>query len=604
MKYKSRQLLIFIIDIILLNISILFSYYIRFGGKVPAAHIRMHFKILLVVLGIKWTVFYLSGLYRRMWKYANMMDIMSIVAASLVSNSMVITYIYLSNRIVPRSIYMIAAMLDILLIGGVRLIGNVYKSFSPFSPFMDKGSKKRVMIVGAGDAGASVIEELLSHPGYGMIPVCAIDDDRRKKGRRLLGVPITGNRDDIVRQVRWRKVDEIFITIPSLNKAEIRKIIEECNKTGCSIKILPSLHEIIYDRVSIKKMRDVRVEDLLGREPVSMASEMETSYFKGKKVLVTGGGGSIGSEICRQIANFHPFELIILDICENGAYHIEQELKRKYEDLKITVLIGSTRDSSRVDQILEFFKPEVVFHAAAHKHVPLMEANPGEAVKNNITGTLNLVRAAHENKVDKFVLISTDKAVNPTNVMGATKRVCEMIIQAYSSFSDTEFAAVRFGNVLNSEGSVIPLFRQQIEEGGPVTVTHPDIIRYFMTIPEAVQLVIQAGIIAQGGEIFVLDMGEPVKIDKLARDLIRLSGYEPDKDIKIVYTGLRPGEKLYEELLLNEEGLEKTSNEKIYVEKPRFIDIDRLTEQIRQLEQLAVSRPEKLAGRLQEIIST
>ena len=398
-------------------------------------------------------------------------------------------------------------------------------------------------------------------------------------------------------------IDEIIIAIPSVSKKEIGSIVEICKKTKCKLKILPGIYEIIDGQVSIKKIRDVQIEDLLGRDEVKLNIDEISSYIEGKSILVTGGGGSIGSELCRQIARFKPRKLAIFDIYENNAYDIQNELLRRYKDLNLDVIIGSIRDKKRINEIIEKEKPDVIFHAAAHKHVPLMENNPREAIKNNVFGTLNLAQAADRYGVKRFVMISTDKAVNPTNVMGATKRICEMIVQSMNEISKTEFVAVRFGNVLGSNGSVIPLFKKQIEEGGPVTVTHPDVVRYFMTIPEAAQLVIQAGAMANGGEIFILDMGEPVKIIDLAKDLIRFSGFEPNVDIPIKITGLRPGEKLFEELLLDEEGIKATKHDKIYIGKPTYIDYKLLLKSINELGNVAENGEDKdVKGYLKSIV--
>lgn len=455
--------------------------------------------------------------------------------------------------------------------------------------FENDSCKKRVLIIGGGEAGSIVIREMYNNPQIHRCPVAVIDDNPEKHGKKINGVPIVGSREDIYRVVREKKIDEILIAIPSASRLEINKIANICNKTKCSLKTLPGIYEIIDGKVSIKEMRDIEIEDLLGRDPIEVDLMAMSGYLIDEIVLVTGGGGSIGSELCRQIANFSPKKLIVFDSYENNAYEIQQELKRKYgSSLNLEVCIGTVREQSRLEQIFRIHRPKVVFHAAAHKHVPLMEDNPMEAIKNNVFGTMNVAECADKYGAKRFVLISTDKAVNPANIMGATKRIAEIIIQAMDKKSKTEFAAVRFGNVLGSNGSVIPLFRKQISEGGPVTVTDPEIIRYFMTISEAVQLVIQAGAMAKGGEIFVLDMGEPVRIRDLARDLIKLSGFEPDVDIKIEYIGLRPGEKLYEELLMAEEGLVQTEHEKIFIGKSGFNDINRLREELQMLRAILI----------------
>ena len=439
------------------------------------------------------------------------------------------------------------------------------------------------MIVGAGTSGSVILKEMTTSSLVNGCVVCFVDDDKNKAGKFLNGVPVAGNRNDIPRLAEEYKIDEIYIAIPSASAKERKAIIEICRETGCQVKILPGIYQLINGEVSIAKLRNVEIEDLLGRDPIRVNLDEIMGYVSGKVVLVTGGGGSIGSELCRQVASHNPKQLIIFDIYENNAYDIQLELKEKYPDLDLVVLIGSVRNTHRIETVFEQYRPDIVYHAAAHKHVPLMEDSPNEAIKNNVFGTYKTAKAADKYGTKRFVLISTDKAVNPTNIMGASKRMCEMVVQMMNARSKTDFVAVRFGNVLGSNGSVIPLFKKQIEQGGPVTVTHPDIIRYFMTIPEAVSLVLQAGAYAKGGEIFVLDMGEPMKILDLAKNLIRLSGYTPDVDIPIVFTGLRPGEKLYEELLMNEEGMQDTPNKLIHIGKPIEFDMERFEGQLEEL---------------------
>jgi len=526
-------------------------------------------------------------------------------------NAAVLAYTYLTQipnfqeaiLPVPRAIYIIAWLLDIMFIGGIRFAYRVLKQWS-FKGIWQPSDKKRALIIGAGDAGAMVIREMHNHEELGMYPVAVIDDDDLKLGKKIHNVPVVGTRYRIEEIVIKKGIDIIIIAIPSINKKDRREIIEICNRTGVEVKILPGVYEFIEGNINISHLRNVEIEDLLGRDPIELDVDQISGYLKNSVVLVTGGGGSIGSELCRQIAAFNPKKLLILDIYENNAYDIQNELLEKYPSMDLTVLIASIREKERIDEIFNEYRPQIVFHAAAHKHVPLMEHNPMEAIKNNVFGTLNLVQAADKYRVKRFVLISTDKAVNPTNVMGASKRLCEMMIQTYNRYSKTEFVAVRFGNVLGSNGSVIPLFKKQIEKGGPVTVTHPDIIRYFMTIPEAVQLVIQAGGMAKGGEIFVLDMGEPVKIDKLARDLIRLSGFEPDVDIKIVYTGLRPGEKLYEELLMEEEGLTETIHDKIHIARPMDLTMEELNEKLDILSRACYGKKDEVIKAIKETVPT
>ena len=466
----------------------------------------------------------------------------------------------------------------------------------------------RCMVIGAGSAGNEIIKEITTTQYLTMKVCCIIDDGKGCWGKKLRGVPILGGRDLIVQAAAEYNIAEIIIAIPSAKPSEIKEIVNICKETGCKMRILPGMYQLINGEVDVdvSKLRDVQIEDLLGREPITTNLDEVMGYVSGRVIMVTGGGGSIGSELCRQIAGHNPKQLVIVDIYENNAYDIQQELSRKFPDLDLVVLIASVRNTLRMDKIFEEYRPEIVYHAAAHKHVPLMEDSPNEAIKNNVLGTLKVVQAADKWKVKKFVLISTDKAVNPTNVMGASKRICEMIVQTYNNRSETEFVAVRFGNVLGSNGSVIPLFKKQIEEGGPVTVTHPDIIRYFMTIPEAVALVLQAGAYAKGGEIFVLDMGEPVKILDLAENLIKLSGLRVGDDIEIVFTGLRPGEKLYEEMLMNEEELKQTDNKRIHIGKPINFDENEFMEQLGELKKFVEGEPDsvQVRSKIAEIVPT
>ena len=464
--------------------------------------------------------------------------------------------------------------------------------------------RKRVMIIGAGNAGALIIRELQSSKHLTMDPVCALDDDPLKHKKLICNVPIVGTTSEIAEAAEKYKIDEIIVAMPVVPAKQLKPVYERCALTKCKVKTLPGVYQLINEEVNVSKLRQVEISDLLGRDQIKIDAEHISSYTKDKVVLVTGGGGSIGSELCRQIAAQKPKLLIIFDIYENNAYDIEQELRRTHPELNLLALIGSVRDKKKVDNLFETYRPDIVFNAAAHKHVPLMETSPNEAVKNNVFGTLNVVEASDKYGVKRFVQISTDKAVNPTNIMGATKRICEMIIQTHSRHSKTEFVAVRFGNVLGSNGSVIPLFKKQIESGGPVTVTHKDIIRYFMTIQEAVSLVLQAGAYAKGGEIFVLDMGEPVKIYDLAENLIRLSGLKPGVDIDIECTGLRPGEKLYEERLMAEEGLEKTANDLISIGKPLDIDEDFLNKKLDELYAAAHSETDRMKELITELVPT
>ncbi|BDF34548.1 hypothetical protein CE91St62_26110 [Lachnospiraceae bacterium] len=460
------------------------------------------------------------------------------------------------------------------------------------------------MVIGAGEAGSVIIHELKTSRHLNRNVVCIIDDNPSKRGKYLQGIRIAGGRDDIIAAVKRYSIEEIILAIPSAGPKTTKEILRICNETNCKLKVLPGMYQLINEEVSVSKLREVSIEDLLGRDSINIDLDSVAGYVNNKTVLITGGGGSIGSELCRQIANYCPKCLIIFDIYENNAYDIQQELKKKYPHLRLEVLIGSVRNTKRIEWVMERYRPDVVYHAAAHKHVPLMEDSPNEAIKNNVFGTYKTARAADKFGVKRFVLISTDKAVNPTNIMGASKRLCEMVIQTFNKYSATEYVAVRFGNVLGSNGSVIPLFRKQMEEGGPVTVTHPDIIRYFMTIPEAVSLVLQAGAYAKGGEIFVLDMGEPVKIADLAKNLIRLSGYTLGVDMEIEYTGLRPGEKLYEELLIADEGLQKTQNDLIYIGEPLEFDEVHFLSELKKLEEAAINEDIEVKNIVAGIVTT
>jgi len=583
MKAIVRKALLVFSDIILVNICIYVALIFRFDGSIPKQYMDIFLNTMIYLTAIKIAVYYMFGLYRSLWRYASIDEMLQLAFAVAIEG--ILTYLFgqfFSVRL-PRSVYAITCVLTFLALGGLRFSYRISRRIKNIV-VKDRNSTSKVMVVGAGEAGSIVILELQKHSELKSTPMIVIDDDIKKHGARIHGVPIVGDRSSIKKLAIEYKVDEIIVALPSVPKSELRDILRICKETKCKLKTLPGVYEIINEDVSIKSIRDVEIEDLLGRDEVNLNIKEISSYIKNEVVLVTGGGGSIGSELCRQIARFHPKRLIILDIYENNAYDLQQELKHSFANkLNMEVVIASVRDKQRLEQIFNKYKPGVVFHAAAHKHVPLMEENPGEAIKNNIVGTLNIVQCADKYQTKRFVLISTDKAVNPTNIMGATKRVSEMIVQAANQQSETEFVAVRFGNVLGSNGSVIPLFKKQIEAGGPITVTHPEITRYFMTIPEAAKLVIQAGAMAKGGEIFILDMGESVKILDLARDLIKLSGFEPDEDIKIEFTGLRPGEKLYEELLLAEEGIENTRHKSIYIGKPLDVNYSEVLSAVKEL---------------------
>ena len=564
-SYKVRQVSLWALDMCGILISILASMILTW--KYQNLDISTIMLSIITYMLIHTVSFKLFRCYSSLWRYAGEEELVSILSACLVY----VIPVYIAHRLIGIDysilFYVVSTILIIGYTGGLRLVYRTGRRFK--TRMIVSQDSQRVLVVGAGSAGQMIINELKENPQLKKVPVGIIDDDINKIGRVIHNVKILGNTSQVKEIVEKENVDEIILAIANVDKARKSEIINICKETKCKLKTIPGIYEIIDGKVDIKKIRDVDIEDLLGREPIKVNMEEMSGYIEERTVLVTGGGGSIGSELCRQIASFNPKHLIIVDNYENNAYAIQQELIRKYEGkLNLSTIIASIREYKRMDEIFNEYKPDVVFHAAAHKHVPLMENSPSEAIKNNIFGTLNVARLADTYKVKRMVLISTDKAVNPTNIMGATKRAAEMIIQTINKNSETEFVAVRFGNVLGSNGSVIPLFKKQIAEGGPVTITHPDIIRYFMTIPEAVQLVLQAGAMAKGGEIFILDMGEPVKIVDLANNLIRLSGFEPGVDIKIEYSGLRAGEKLYEELLMSEEGLTKTDNSKIFIGKP------------------------------------
>ncbi len=583
-------------------ISLLLRYEFQLDD-IPAYFIRAIWEHLPISVIITLVLFYIFRLYHSLWAYAGVNEMQNIVFASISSAVLQAVTLLAFDRTVPKSYYFFNAFLLL----SATIVSRFAYRFAREARRKRRNSKNStsVMVVGAGDAGNTIIKEINSSYFSTMHIKAIIDDDPGKWGKFIQGIKVVGGRDKLVETAATMGVDEIIIAIPSAGRKTIKEIVELAQQTSCKLRTLPGVYQLVNGDVDVSKLRDVDVEDLLGREPIRVDIDSILSYVQGKKVLVTGGGGSIGSELCRQIAAHKPAHLIIVDIYENNAYAIQQELLLKYPELNMTVLIASVRNTKRMDSIFETYTPDIVYHAAAHKHVPLMEVSPAEAVKNNVFGTWKTAQAAAMNGVKKFVMISTDKAVNPTNVMGATKRICEMIIQTFNKYYDTEFVAVRFGNVLGSNGSVIPLFRKQIEAGGPVTVTHPDIIRYFMTIPEAVSLVLQAGVYAKGGEIFVLDMGEPVKILDLAKNLIRLSGYKVDDDIRIEFTGLRPGEKLYEELLMDEEGLTETENKLIHIGKPISINEQKFFVQLKNLKEAAEAEEEdEMRALIKEIVPT
>lgn len=559
------------IDAVLVSAALYIVLYLRFDGIIPAKYLLAYRQLVPFFTAVLLLSFYFFGLYNRLWQYASVGELFSITASvtvGTVANFLILlTTVQNGMFLLPRSIPALHWMATVLLIGFSRfswrfLRGILFKN-------RKLGEEKHVLIVGAGDAGATLVRELKQRQYRdNLIPVGFVDDDPSKQKMGMFGLPVLGGREDIPRLVKEYDVDEIIIAIPSASREVIGEIVDICQTTPTSLKILPGIFELINGRVSVSQVREVRVEDILGREPVEVDLDSIAGYLAGKVVLVTGAGGSIGSELCRQAARFKPRQLLLLGHGENSIYEAYQDLAMEFRDLEIIPLICDVKDSAALNEVFQRYRPEVVFHAAAHKHVPLMEHCPAEAVRNNVLGTYNAARAAHECSAKSFILISTDKAVHPVSIMGATKRIAEMVVQQMARTSRTCFAAVRFGNVLDSRGSVVPLFKKQIAAGGPVTVTHPEMTRYFMTIPEAVQLVIQAGALARGGEIFILDMGEPVKIVSLAHRMIRLAGYQPDKDIPIVFTGIRPGEKLHEELLTSGEEIEATIHQSIFMARP------------------------------------
>ena len=617
-------------DIVAVNMAYFFALWFRFDCKasmIPGNYFSAYLKFIPIYSICCVFIFWMLRLYQSIWRFASYSEMLRIIMATVIT-----------SVVMPISYYLVGMGIQFLLVLGVR--------FSYRFILLERSRRKgeetytsRVMLIGAGAAGQMILRDSMKSKETNVKICCIIDDNSNKWNRYIEGVPIVGGREEILLNVEKYHIDKIFLAIPSASAEEKRDILNICKETGCELKNLPGLYQFVTGEVSIKAMKDVAVEDLLGRDPIQVNMEEIFQYIRGKTILVTGGGGSIGSELCRQIAGHEPRQLIIFDIYENNAYDIEQELKEKYPYLNLKVLIGSVRDSRRIQQVFETYQPEIVYHAAAHKHVPLMEVSPCEAIKNNVIGTYKTAYAAMLNGCQRFVLISTDKAVNPTNIMGASKRLCEMVIQAFDraikegtvnqlpnlfthkeeklvkiqtlrmnagkeNSIRMEFVAVRFGNVLGSNGSVIPLFKKQIQKGGPVTVTHPDIIRYFMTIPEAVSLVLQAGTYAKGGEIFVLDMGVPVKIDTLARNLIKLSGYKPDIDIKVTYTGLRPGEKLYEEKLMAEEGMRKTPNKLIHIGNPIPFDQEQFLLQLNDLMQAAYENRGDIRRIVEQMVST
>ena len=604
-----KRIFMVLMDICIVILTSITALIVRFEfslSAVPKYYIGVVWSSLPATLVIAIIVFYVFRLYSSLWVYAGVTELLYLAAACIVDTLLNTVTILLNYRDqeypLPRSWYFIYGTLLLAFMFISRYSYRAVRTF--FGKKVDEKNLKRVLVVGAGEAGNSIIKEISGSRFVNMHIVGFVDDDKSKIGKYMHGVKVLGDRNDIIEIANEYLVDEIIIAIPTASAKETKAILDICKQTGCELKRLPGMYQLVNGDVSISKLKDVDVNDLLGRDPITVDLDSIMGYVSDKVVMVTGGGGSIGSELCRQIASHNPKQLVIVDIYENTTYDIQQELKRNYPELDLVVLIASVRNTKRMDLIFDKYRPEIVYHAAAHKHVPLMEDSPNEAVKNNVLGTWKVVQAADKYNVKRFVMISTDKAVNPTNIMGATKRICEMIIQTYNNRSKTEYVAVRFGNVLGSNGSVIPLFKKQIEAGGPVTVTHPDIIRYFMTIPEAVSLVLQAGAYAKGGEIFVLDMGEPVKIVDLARNLILLSGHKPDEGIQIVFTGLRPGEKLYEEMLMKEEGMQETANKLIHIGKPIQMDEEKFLKQLEEIKEHVVEEPDDIREWVQKMVPT
>ena len=658
--WKIIAVYLLIYDVLVINASWFFGLLLRFDlrySSIPPEYLNAYLKFAPFYTLFTVIVFYIFRLYNSLWRFASFSELNRILGATGVTTLFHVVGITAFLHRMPVPYYVVGAAAQFCLVTAIRFS---YRFVILEKARRDKNLKSvhNAMIIGAGAAGLVILKELKVSNDANARPLCVIDDNPNKWGRVMDGIPIVGGRDSILESVKKYNIDQILFAIPSATAEEKRDILNICKEAGCELLTLPGIYQMTNGEVSLSKMKPVAVEDLLGRDPIKVNMDEIFRHLKGKSILVTGGGGSIGSELCRQIAGHEPGKLIICDIYENNAYEIEQELKRKYPELNLVVLIGSVRDSRRINRVFEQYKPDIVYHAAAHKHVPLMETSPNEAIKNNVIGTYKTAYAALKHGTKRFVLISTDKAVNPTNIMGASKRLCEMVVQSMDAVSregridllpflhahmdkiidgqvapdpmdhmavdgmgegeqalriesidnenrgGTQFVAVRFGNVLGSNGSVIPLFRKQIEAGGPVTVTHPDIIRYFMTIPEAVSLVLQAGTYAQGGEIFVLDMGAPVKIDTLARNLIRLSGYKPDVDIKVEYVGLRPGEKLYEEKLMAEEGLQKTENDLIHIGKPIPFDTTVFLKQMEELAKASYENSEDIVEMVEKIVTT
>ena len=602
-----RVILLLAGDIIAIMLSSFLALWLRFElvfADIDRIFLESIYQYAVINIICTIAIFYAFHLYTSLWKYASVNELVNITLAVVISGIVNAVGMRAFQNPVPRSYDILYTMFLLAMMIGIRFFYRFVRFMKTEYFIRNRKEISNVMVIGAGDAGAAIVKELRLNETLKRRVCCMIDDDPAKKGKYVQGCLVVGGKKDIISAVERYGITQIIIAMPSAPKSTIKEIVDLCQHTECKIRILPGMYQLVSGEVSVSQLRDVEIGDLLGREQIKVNLNEILGYVQNKVVLVTGGGGSIGSEICRQLAGHGVKQLIIVDIYENNIYEIQQELKRKYPELDLVALIASVRNTHRIDEIMGKYRPNVVYHAAAHKHVPLMEDNPNEAIKNNVFGTYKTASAAGKHGVERFVLISTDKAVNPTNIMGASKRMCEMIVQTLDKFYPTEFVAVRFGNVLGSNGSVIPLFKKQIAEGGPVTVTHPDIIRYFMTIPEAVSLVLQAGAYAKGGEIFVLDMGEPVKIADLAKNLIRFSGFKVGEDIEIKYTGLRPGEKLYEELLMDEEGLQATDNNLIHIGKPIDMNEAVFMRQLKELKAASDKDSELIRQMVKEMVPT
>ena len=602
-----RIILLVVVDIISILGSFFLALWLRFDfqfNSINTRYVYGYIRFIGIWCLVCLAIFVACRLYNSIWHFASVDELFRILIAYLILGVGCLVYVLLSNHVMPYSFYIMGFVFSFLCTVAIRFVYRLIRSLRLQMGQAHGRARENVMVIGAGEAGRTLVTELTTSEYVSSRVVCVIDDNPVKRNKRLCGVPIVGNRHDIPDAARQFHVNRIIFAIPTCKPSDRKDILDICATTGLQVQIVPGIYQLLNGDINVSRLRKVDPLDLLGRDPIQVNNEEILDYISGKVVMVTGGGGSIGSELCRQIARANPRLLLIFDIYENNAYDIQMELSRNFPNLNLEVLIGSVRNTARLDYVLGKYRPDLVFHAAAHKHVPLMEDSPNEAIKNNVFGTYKMAQAASKYGVKRFVLISTDKAVNPTNIMGASKRLCEMVVQMMNRESKTEFVAVRFGNVLGSNGSVIPLFKKQIEAGGPVTVTHPDIIRSFMTIPEAVSLVLQAGYYAKGGEIFVLDMGDPVKIDTMARNLIRLSGYEPDVDIKVEYTGLRPGEKHYEELLMKEEGMQETDNKLIHIGKPIEMDDELFKQQLLRLEEAYKTETTDMKELVAEIVPT